>query len=301
MKTEFHRMQVFAQIVESGSITKAAEQLDVSKSVISHHLLGLEQHLGVKLLTRTTRRQSLTEAGKRFYQRCLEMKKLMSLAEEEVRDSSADLAGVITVTSPHTLMTHLIGPAMCEFMQRHPRIEPHLLASDMRLNLIEKYIDLSVTVGELPDSSARAVKIGELEQVLCCAPAYMQRQRISPPIASMEFQNFDYIANQWEGVNVERRFFVGKEQNLTYRFRSTRVGDSVPTIRMMTLAGLGVACLPRLAIEEELKSGRLTRLTPEGMTLKAPLWIVHNYGLQMPTRIRAFIDFVKAKAETQTF
>ncbi len=298
MKTALHHMQVFAQIVESGSLTKAAEQLNISKSVISHHLQMLERHLGVKLLTRTTRRQSLTEAGKRFYQRCVEMKKLMAQAEEEVRESCSDLVGTITVTSPHTLMTHLIGPAMCEFMRFHPRIEPQLLANDMRLDLIDKYIDLSLRVGELPDSSSRAVRIGELEQVLCCTPEYIQLKGISLPITSTELVEFDYIANQWEGTNVERCFSAGKDQSLTYCFQSTRVGDSVPTIRMMTLAGLGIACLPRLAIEDELNSRALVRLLPEEVVLRAPLWIVHNYGLQMPVRIRAFIDHIKAKANS---
>lgn len=296
MKSDLHRMQVFAQIVESGSITKAADKLDVSKSVLSHHLQGLEQHLGVKLLTRTTRRQSLTEAGQRYYQRCLEMKKLMSLAEEEVRDSNTGLAGTVTVTSPHTLMTHLIGPSMCEFVKNHSGIEPRLLANDMRLNLIDKYIDLSITVGELPDSSSRANKIGELEQVLCSSPEYLTKNNITLPVTSTELIDYDYIANQWEGINVERKFSVGK-QSITYRFHSTRLGDSVPTIRMMTLSGLGIACLPIFAVEDDLKEGRLIRLTADGMSLKASVWAVHNYGLQMPARIRAFIDFVKEKAK----
>ncbi|MCG9677273.1 MULTISPECIES: LysR family transcriptional regulator [Vibrio] len=296
MKSDLHRMQVFAQIVESGSITKAADELDVSKSVLSHHLQSLEKHLGVKLLTRTTRRQSLTEAGQRYYQRCLEMKKLMSLAEEEVRESNTDLAGTVTVTSPHTLMTHLIGPSMCRFVKNHPRIEPRLLANDMRLNLIDKYIDLSITVGELPDSSSRATKIGELEQVLCCSPEYMKSRDITLPVTSTELLEYDYIANQWEGINVERKFSVGK-QSISYRFHSTRMGDSIPTIRLMTLSGLGLACLPILAIKEELERGDLVRLTADGMALKAPVWAVHNYGLQMPARIRAFIDFIKENAE----
>ncbi|MGF1861051.1 LysR family transcriptional regulator [Photobacterium profundum] len=301
MKNELHRMQVFAQIVESGSITKAAEKLDLSKSVVSHHLQALEQYLEVKLLTRTTRRQSLTDAGKRFYQRCLEMRKLMSLAEEEARESCTDFAGTITVTSPHTLMTHLIGPTMCEFMQTHPRIEPQLLANDLRLNLIDKYIDLSVTVGELPDSTSRAVKLGNLEQVLCCHPHYLVKKEIQLPVNGTDFSGFDYIANQWEGMNIERSFNIGKGQIQTYQFRANRVGDSVPTIRMMTLAGLGIACLPKRAIEEELRHSKLVNILPNDMKLEAPFYAVHNYGAQMPIRIRAFIDFLKIRAESQTW
>ncbi|SON52157.1 LysR family transcriptional regulator [Vibrio tapetis] len=298
MKNELHRMQVFAQIVESGSITKAAEQLELSKSVVSHHLQGLEQHLDVKLLTRTTRRQSLTDAGKRFYLRCLEMRKLMSQAEEEVRESCADFAGTITITSPHTLMTHFIGPAMCEFMQEHPRVEPHLLANDLRLDLIDKYIDLSVTVGYLPDSTSRAVKLGNLEQVLCCHPQYLVNSEISLPITSTDFTQFDYIANQWEGMNSERCFDVGKDGQKTFQFRASRIGDSVPTIRMMALAGLGIACLPKLAIANELQRGELVNILPAELTLKASFYAVHNYGLQVPTRIRAFIDLLKVRAES---
>lgn len=301
MKSELHRMQVFAQIVESGSITKAAEKLDLSKSVVSHHLQSLEQHLNVKLLTRTTRRQSLTDAGQRFYQRCLEVRKLLSLAEEEARESCTDFSGSITITSPHTLMTHLIGPAMCEFMQIHPRIEPQLLANDLRLNLIEKYIDLSVTVGELPDSTSRAIKLGDLEQVLCCHPDYLAGKKIQLPTSDTDFTDYDYIANQWEGMNIERSFNIGNGHTQTYQFRANRVGDSVPTIRMMTLAGLGLACLPKRAIDDDLKSGKLISLLPESRVLKAPFYVVHNYGLQMPIRIRAFIDFLKEQAESKTF
>ncbi|WP_286302392.1 LysR family transcriptional regulator [Vibrio apostichopi] len=298
MKNELHRMQVFAQIVESGSITKAADKLDLSKSVVSHHLQGLEQHLGAKLLTRTTRRQSLTDAGQRFYQRCLEMRKLMSLAEEEVRESCSDFAGTITITSPHTLMTHLIGPAMCEFMKSHPRIEPQLLANDMRVDLIDKYIDLSVTVGELPDSTSRAIRLGDLQQVLCCHPDYLTKVQIQLPITSNDLSKYDYIANQWEGINSQRSFAINKGKISTYQFRANRVGDSVPTIRMMALSGLGIACLPKQAIEVDLQNGTLINILPDEIELKAPFYIVHNFGLQMPARIRAFIDDLKRYAES---
>ncbi|MDD1825690.1 LysR family transcriptional regulator [Photobacterium sp. ZSDE20] len=298
MKNELHRMQVFAQIVESGSITKAADKLDLSKSVVSHHLQGLEQHLGVKLLTRTTRRQSLTDAGQRFYQRCLEMRKLMSLAEEEVRKSCSDFAGTITITSPHTLMTHLIGPAMCEFMKSHPRIEPQLLANDMRVDLIDKYIDLSVTVGELPDSTSRAIRLGDLQQVLCCHPDYLTKVQMQLPITSNDLSKYDYIANQWEGINSQRSFAINKSKISTYQFRANRVGDSVPTIRMMALAGLGIACLPKQAIEVDLQNGTLINILPDEIELKAPFYIVHNFGLQMPARIRAFIDDLKRHAKS---
>ncbi|WP_454440476.1 LysR family transcriptional regulator [Vibrio bathopelagicus] len=298
MKNELHRMQVFAQIVESGSITKAADKLNLSKSVVSHHLQGLEQHLDVKLLTRTTRRQSLTDAGQCLYQRCLEMRKLMTLAEEEARESCSDFAGTITITSPHTLMTHLIGPVMCEFMKSHPRIEPQLLASDMRLDLIDKYIDLSVTVGDLPDSTSRAIKLGDLQQVLCCHPDYLKSAQMQLPITSSDLSEYDYIANQWEGINSQRSFEVSKGKMSIYKFRANRIGDSVPTIRMMTLAGLGIACLPKQAIEEDLHKGTLINILPEERILKAPFYIVHNFGLQMPTRIRAFIDELKLHAES---
>ncbi|HHF2902646.1 TPA: LysR family transcriptional regulator [Vibrio diabolicus] len=298
MKNEFHRMQVFAQIVESGSITKAADKLDLSKSVVSHHLQELEQHLDVKLLTRTTRRQSLTDAGQRFYQRCLEVRKLVSLAEEEVRESCSDFAGTITITSPHTLMTHLIGPAMCEFMKSHPRIEPQLLANDMRLDLIEKYIDLSVTVGTLPDSTSRAIKLGELHQVLCCHPDYLGKAQILLPITSNDLSEYHYIANQWEGINSQRSFDINKGKVCTYQFKATRIGDSVPTIRMMALNGLGVACLPKQAIEQDLKKGILVNILPKDQVLKASFYVVHNYGLQVPARIRAFIEHLKQHAKS---
>ncbi|MGR5387615.1 LysR family transcriptional regulator [Vibrio crassostreae] len=298
MKNELHRMQVFAQIVESGSITKAADRLEISKSVVSHHLQGLEQHLGVKLLTRTTRRQSLTDAGQRFYQRCLEMRKLMSLAEEEVRESCSDFAGTITITSPHTLMTHLIGPAMCEFMKSHPRIEPQLLANDMRVDLIEKYIDLSVTVGALPDSTSRAIKLGELHQVLCCHPDYHAQAQIPLPITSNDLSEYHYIANQWEGINSQRSFEINKGKVSTYQFKASRIGDSVPTIRMMALNGLGIACLPKQAIEEDLEKGTLVNILPKEQVLKASFYVVHNYGLQVPARIRAFIEHLKQHAES---
>lgn len=298
MKSDFHRMLVFAQIVESGSMTKAADELDVSKSVLSHHLQSLEQHLGVKLLTRTTRRQSLTLSGQRYYQRCLEMKKLLSLAEEEVRNSDTDLAGTIAITSPHTLMTHIIGPSMCEFVKQHPRIEPRLYASDMRMNLIDKYLDLAITVGQLPDSTSRAIKIGELEQVLCCSPEYIEKRNLSLPITETELTEHDYIANQWEGINVERKFPLNSQHTI-YRFQSTRIGDSVPTIRMMALSGLGIACLPILAIKEELESGHLIKLTSNQVKLSAPVWIVHNFGTQVPARIRAIIELIKENARVK--
>lgn len=296
MKAVLHHINVFVKIVESGSITKAAKQLSLSKSVISHHLRSMEQYLGGKLLTRTTRSQALTEVGAQFYHRCVEVEALMKLAEDEARESAIKLIGPITVISSTSIMTHIIAPSMCDFTTANPCVEPVLLTNEIGLNLIEKGVDLCCRTGKLLDSSYRAIKLGEFEEVICTAPVYMQKKGEMLPIVSTELTRFDFISISGEGVNIKRTFYSDKEQHVSYSFRSSRVCDSELSVRIMALAGLGIACLPKFVVAEDLKSGALVRVLPQEIILCTPLWVLHNYGVQLPVRVRAFIDLIKVQA-----
>ena len=168
---QLRQMSLFARVVEAGSISAAAAQLELSKSVVSQHLKALEQELGVVLLKRTTRRQHLTEAGQTFYERCRALNQVAEEAWAEVQQRTGELKGRIRLTAPDALMAPLIAPLVAELLKVSPGLQPELIASDAQLDLMQQQIDLAIRVGESPDSQLRQRRIGEFRDVLCAAPS----------------------------------------------------------------------------------------------------------------------------------
>ena len=168
------QMSVFAHIVEAGSITAAAESLQLSKSVVSQHLKSLETDIGVALLKRTTRRQTLTTAGEKFYEQCRKLNDVANSAWTEAQDSLREPQGKVRITAPNALMGALVAPAIGELLSRYPKLEPELISSDSQLNLFEDNIDLAIRVGRSPQSNVKQRRIGEFRDVLCMSQSQPQ-------------------------------------------------------------------------------------------------------------------------------
>ena len=144
------QMLIFKTIVDSGSISKAAERLELSKSVLSNHLKHLENELNVDLLKRTTRRQSLTLAGEQFYQHCVALNDVMSRAWEDIHQLQHQPQGKVSVTAPVALMDSIVIPALSDAFALYPKVSLHLIADDRQLDLLQHDIDIAIRVGESP-------------------------------------------------------------------------------------------------------------------------------------------------------
>lgn len=251
MLNQSRHIQIFCQIVDVGGIGKAAEALEVSKSVISQHLKTLELELGVSLLNRTTRRQTLTPVGKEFYQQCKQINQLTKQAWQQAQAAQEVAQGIVTITAPHALMDSVVAPAIGELLIKHPLIKPVLIADDQRQDLIKNNIDIAVRVGELPDSDYRQVKLGEFRDVLCASQTYIDKYFSDN--STIEWPTINYIANGWQGnhVNHQLTHVQSKDKTLNLSFTPQRRANSLPTVVALAKAGSGIALLPHFIVAQE--------------------------------------------------
>ncbi|MCZ4282130.1 LysR family transcriptional regulator [Kiloniella laminariae] len=293
MRQNLDRMLVFAAVVEAGSFTEAALNLGLSKSVVSHHISKLESELGTKLLNRTTRNLSLTEAGEHFYLRCREVSKIARVAVEEVQNLSTTIHGPIVITIPHALLSHSVGVKLMEFFERYPLLEPTVINDDLRRELIEEQIDLAITVGTLPDSSFKSLRVGTLTEALFASPQYLEKNPVldNPP---------EYIANQWEGTVILQSYERADGTRRVFQAIATRKANNIVTVQNMAKAGLGLARLPLHMVEQDVSEGQLVRLFPDDIPITSAIRIQHAYGRQMPKKIRACIDYLGRIPLTET-
>ncbi|WP_299483693.1 LysR family transcriptional regulator [uncultured Roseibium sp.] len=290
----------FVTIVETGSITRAAEKLSLAKSAVSQNLKRLEEELGVQLARRTTRRLTLTPAGERYYQRCKDVLTLSKQAATEMETFGAKPSGPMTITAPHALIAPLIAPAMASLARQYPDLRPTLIADDTRLDLVADQIDLSVSVGKLSDSTLRARRIGELRDVLCAAPSLLANapSRGDPAFADW-IRSMSYIAHTREPSVIEHKIpasTLSKEARLDFDpvFR----GNTIEAIAALTRQGLGISLLPDISISDELSSGRLICLCDEVLPDPTPVYAVHPYDAMVPKSVAAAIDALRTAFAT---
>lgn len=284
----------FAAIVETGSITGAADQLGLAKSAVSQNLKRLEGRLGVKLVVRTTRRMSVTPAGKRYYRRCKDILALSRQAETEMEAFGAAPTGPITITAPHALIAPVIAPALAAVTDRFPALEPVVVAEDRRLDLVSHGIDIAISVGALTDSSLRARRIGTLSDVLCGAPAVLAG---APPPDDPGFADWlgalPYIAHMREPAEV-RYSIPARHGNRTVVLQRKLKSNTIEAMCALVRQGLGVALLPDLAVNADLKTGRLISLCEAVGSKPSPIYAVHPYDTHPPKSVIETIAAIQA-------
>lgn len=282
------QMSVFARIVESGSISAAAEALELSKSVVSQHLKTLETELGVPLLKRTTRRQTLTPAGEAFYAKCQQLNQLAQDAWDEAQRTQSEPAGKIRITAPHALMGPLIAPVIGELMQRYPNIEPELIASDEQQNLMQEGIDLAIRVGRSPESSYRQRRIGAFRDILCGSAAYVSRTALT---------SMRYIANRWQGKQIRHELShqSGKSSQVL-QFTPTCTVDSVYTTLALLESGAGIGLIPNFLLSN--RSHGLAEVLPNHQLNEVPIFAVHPYQAGLPRAADVVLEAIEARLGT---
>ncbi len=285
-------MSTFVRIVESGTISRAAEQLGIAKSAVSRRLVDLEGRMNVQLLNRTTRKSSLTEAGRSYYQRARQILADVSELHAVVSNSKVSLEGDLKVAVPHTFgQMHLI-PVVNEFAKLHPGINFHLDFSDRKVDLVEEGFDVAVRIAELKDSSYIARKLVRINLVLCASPDYLARA--GTPEKPADLKSHDNL-NYFFAPGTTSRFInsSGREENV--RFSAKISSNSGEYLCAAAVAGLGITALPTFIAWGEISSGNLVRVLADYQ-----LPPIHAYAVYPPTRhlsrrVRTFIDFMIEK------
>ncbi|TQV77936.1 LysR family transcriptional regulator [Denitrobaculum tricleocarpae] len=290
MKPNFNDMMAFAEVVETGSFTAAAERLGRGKSALSQSITRLESDLGVRLIQRTTRRLSLTEAGQRFYRHCETIREIHTQALEDARSQAGALSGRLSITAPHALAAAFVRPAFTAFIREHPTLEVVFHSDDGQLNLVDHGIDLAIRVDMPQDQSLKVSKLGEFRDLLC-AHKDLVAEHGGLPGGLADLKDWPHIGNQWQGAEPLYHRRGETALQVTPQVRCNAFHDVLGFVG----DGLGVALLPDIAIREELRSGEIRALFPRDEIAPVAIYAAHAFDSFPPRRVTAFISALRQR------
>ena len=287
---DLNALLVFAAVAEHHGFTAAAEQLGVAKAKVSLVIARLEAQLGQTLFARTTRRVALTEAGHALYDDCVPP--LRSVQEKLSQfDSDRALSGTLRIAAPMEYTAQTVSTAVAAFARQHPALQVELRSSDRVVDLLKEGIDVAVRLGWLRDSSLRAVRLGDLQQFVLAAPAYLER-------AAAVTKPADLASHEWVALSLLKtpltwKFSSPRGQVRTVRMRARLRTDTAGALRGLLEAGAGVSVLDQFSAAPALRAGTLARLLPQWSLPKGGVYAVFPPGRFVPAKARAFADFYK--------
>jgi DNA-binding transcriptional LysR family regulator len=288
-------LTVFARIVAAGSLSAAARDLDLSLAVVSKRLTALETRLGVRLLQRTTRRQSLTEEGEAFHARCVRILAEVREAEAAVSRSRDAVAGVLRVNAPRAFGRRRIAPLTVAFRQDHPELNVHLTLTDALVDIVDEGIDLAIRFGSLADSSMIARSLAPNFRVLCATPSYLARRGLpSEPVA---LTGHDCIVF---GEQPTREWhFEHAGEPVSVRVNPAFVTNDGEAAHTLALAGGGIVQKSIWDVGDDLGSGHLVRVLADYTIPAAPLQAVYANAQHLAPKVRRFVDFCAEKLKEE--
>ena len=291
-----YRISVFQKVVETGNFTRAAQALNLSKSVVSQHVSDLERELNVRLLNRSTRSVAITHEGHTLAEAAEQMIDIVGTAVERLETQQALPSGIIRMTASQNLAVVYLAGAVIRFRERHPRVDIELDAQDSITKLIESGYDIAFRIGWLKSTELHAVKICDFEMVPCAAPSFLEKYG---PIRSP----MDLSRKPWVTLTVMSDFDRLTLANAEQDDISIKVDPSIRTNSGMTakqfvLEGAGAGLLPDYAVRAEIENGQIVRLLPGWRHRPGAISAIYVHRRRMPPRLRAFIDFLKEDART---
>jgi DNA-binding transcriptional LysR family regulator len=290
MKDRLNGMRVFAQVVEAKSFSAAADKLGMSKSLASRHVSALERSLSVKLLHRSTRKLSLTEAGILFYEHCARIVQEAELAEERLTRTQSDPAGLVNVTAAPAFAVRHVVPALTEFYQKYPKIRVNLSCSNRALDLGDEGFDLGIRVSFNPSPNLVARKLAVNRSALCASPAYIERHGMPRRIEDLsEHECVLFPALAPKGVWTLRRDRRKYSVPVAGMFET----DEMDVVHAAVAAGLGIGILPLYMAGDALRQGQLVPLFRQFQVVPASaIYLVYLPNRTPSSRVRVLIDFL---------
>lgn len=284
-------MAVFIKAVELGSFSAAADALRMSPQRVGKQVRQLERHLGVQLLHRTTRRQSLTDYGQQFYERAKAILAEVEAAESLAEESQATPTGRLRINAPVSFGMRTLAPRLPDYLKVHPRISVELSLSNRTVDLVDEGYDAVFRVGELSSSGLVARALAPYRLALCASPAYIAS---GPPLTTPG----DLPAHECLGFShTELRThwtFDGPEGRIVVPVTSRLMVDHGEPLLCAALADLGVLLQPLEIVREALDDGRLVELLPGYSAPSRPLHVLYAPERRMTPKLRSFIDFAVA-------
>ena len=286
---DLENIRIFLRAIETGSFSAAGRMLRLSPSVVSYRIQLLEDALGARLLTRTTRNMRLTEAGEVFLEHCRDIVEAVERAEASVAEmSGASPRGVLRVTAPLGLGRRVVASTVARYREAQPSTEVRLRLSDHILDIVKEGIDVAIRLAHMEDSSFTLRKIADVERVLCASPAYLEKR--GAPETPEELTRHDCLLLRFPGSQQFRWSLEFRGDTVSAPIAGPVDADDGDVLTQWALDGLGIVLKPLYEVAAYFAEGRLVRVLPEARPQPVTLGALYPTRRLLPPRTRAFID-----------
>jgi DNA-binding transcriptional LysR family regulator len=289
-------MSILIAVVDAGSLSAAARQLSMPLATVSRKVAELESHLNTRLLHRTTRRLSLTETGSSYVAACRRILEEIEEAERAATGEYAAPKGELVITAPVVFGRLHVVPVVAEFLAHYPEIDINLILTDRVVHLMDEHTDIAVRIGELPDSTLMATKVGAVRRVVCASPAYLARHGVPQKpldLSTHECITFEVLASMRAWV-----FGSGKSEQSVQIHSRLAVNTAEAAIEAAIL-GVGLTRVLSYQVADALANDKLRLVLETFESAPLPVSLVHKGQAPMPLKLRAFLDYVTPRLRAQ--
>lgn len=289
----FDAMSVLVAIVDGGSLSAAGRRLNVPLATVSRKLADLEAHLKTRLITRSTRRLELTDAGRDYLEACRQILEQVDEAERAASGAYTKVKGRLVVAAPIVFGRLHVVPVAAAFLEAHPEVDIQLRLGDRNVNLIEEHVDVALRIGTLPDSSLVAMQVGDIRRIVCASPAYLERY--GTPHSLSELAAHSCIT--FDGLEAATAWvFAGDDGHKHHaRVRSRMTVSTADAAIEAAVLGLGLTRVLSYQVADALQDGRLVRVLTDHEPPAVPASLIYPGQGRLPMKTRAFIDFATGR------
>jgi len=282
-------LTAFVRVVDSGGFSAAGRRLDMSTTMVSNHIQALEDRLGARLLNRTTRKVSLTEIGRLYYDRCIQILSDIEQADDIVGASQSTPRGTLRIyTATH--LVQFISPVVAQFLLAYPEVQGELTMGERTIDMIDEGFDVAVRLTPLPDSSLIVRSLATWRHVLCCSPTYLEQH--GPFQQLSELADHNCVRHVLYPYGDDWHFVDRKGAPASVRISGNLVSNSGDMLRMAALRGVGILLAPGFLVADDLESGRLVRLLSEYRPVEFAMNAVYPHRHHLSAKVRTFIDLL---------
>ena len=287
-------LEVFAKVAAAGSLSAAARAMGMSQTMVTKHIAALETRLGAKLFHRTTRRLSITEAGRNYLEASERILAEIEAADASVAVDRVEPRGLLRLNAPVSFGSQQIAPLLAEFAERYPLVTVELGLNDRLVDLAEEGWDLAIRIGNLSNSSLIARRIAPCRIVVCAAPSYLKARGTPLTVSSLAGHNcLEYTLSQRTPVD---RWVFGARGDVSVQVSGNLRANNGDALRAAAIAGQGIIHQPTFIVADDIRAGRLVALTLDQPTIElGGIYAVFLPDRHPPARVRAFIDFIATR------
>lgn len=278
-------ISLFCQVVRLGSFTAVANELNMTQGSVSKKIAWLESQLRLTLLHRTSRRVTLTEQGREYYEYAVTLLETMSHTESRLRDELSQVSGVLSLSAPSAFATQKLAAPIAEFLEQNPGLSITVSVEDKLIDLANSSIDIAIRASDLKDSGLKAKKLCQHQVTYFASPNYLKKRQV--PTSGQDLKSHQCIT--YSLMTPSNVWLLGGKK---YQVNEILSSDNPEMIVKMANLGVGIAAMPRWMIEEELASGELIEILANVEHLSLPMYALYKATDYQPYRIRAFIDFL---------